>query len=48
MAKCDNCKEKVEKTFEIDGVEGEYCTDCQLEIEVDIMEDMQNQMMQDW
>lgn len=48
MAKCDNCKEKVEKTFKVDGVQGEYCTDCQQEIEVDIMENQAYELMQDW
>lgn len=48
MAKCDNCNDKVEKTFQVEGVSGEYCSMCQQEIEVDVMENQVTELMQDW
>lgn len=48
MAKCDNCGSKEEKTFEVEGVSGEFCSMCQQEIEVDLMESQVNGLMLDW
>lgn len=44
---CDCCKEKVTKVFEVQGVKGEYCTDCQLEVESDMLDDT-SYLSEDW